>query len=242
MKNEALTRVTWQRIPNAVELGFDFYLYLIERRLKGEEVSLVQGLRKFFEENLGIDLRETQARGLMHKSSSVFIDYVKEVTGGSFVPGIQYWESLGLEEFRKWKDGFYRKRDKVAVDIDAEEAEINDFEEKFQKKLGVVPGRKRVAVTRILRDTSLSRFLKSLYQQRCQICEMTFKLPNGDKYGESHHLRPLGKKHHGIDHQSNMLVVCPNHHAMFDYGVDCTPMTGQIRLGESGGGGHYPPE
>jgi hypothetical protein len=24
--------------------------------------------------------------------------------------------------------------------------------------------------------------------------------------------------------------------------VDCTPMTGQIRLGESGGGGHYPPE
>jgi hypothetical protein len=24
--------------------------------------------------------------------------------------------------------------------------------------------------------------------------------------------------------------------------LDCTPMTGQIRLGESGGGGHYPPE
>ncbi|TLN17850.1 hypothetical protein FDZ71_06070 [bacterium] len=24
--------------------------------------------------------------------------------------------------------------------------------------------------------------------------------------------------------------------------VDCTPMTGQIRLGEPGGVGHYPPE
>jgi len=212
-------RVSWRRIPNAVELGFDYYLHLIERRLKGEDISLVQGLRKFFKDSLGIDIRETQARGLMHKSSSVFIDYVKEVSGEVFIPGIQYWESLGLEEFVKWRGGFYRRRDKVAVDIDAEEAEISAFEEKFQEKLGVVPGRTRVAITRILRDTSLSRFLKSLYHQQCQICERTFRLPNGDKYGESHHLRPLGKKHQGIDHQSNMVVLCPNHHAMFDYGV-----------------------
>jgi hypothetical protein len=219
MNHEDQKRVSWRQMPNAVELGFDYYLYLVERRLKGEDISLVQGLRKFFRENLGIDLRETQARGLMHKSGSVFIDYVKEVTGEVFVPGIQYWESLGLEGFRKWKDGFYRRRDKVAVDIDAEEAEINDFEEKFQEKLGVVPGRRRVAITRILRDTSLSRFLKSLYHQQCQICEGTFRLPNGDKYGESHHLRPLGRKHQGIDHQSNMVVLCPNHHSMFDYGV-----------------------
>lgn len=219
MNHEDMARVSWRHIPNAVELGFDYYLDLVERRLKGEDVSLVQGLRKFFKENLGIDLRETQARGLMHKSSSVFIDYVKEVTGEVFIPGIQHWESLGLEGFNKWKEVFYRRRDKVAVDIDAEELEINEFEERFQEKLGVVPGRKRVAITRILRDTSLSRFLKSLYQQHCQICEMTFKLPNGDRYGESHHLRPLGKKHQGIDHQSNMVVLCPNHHAMFDYGV-----------------------
>lgn len=48
---------------------------------------------------------------------------------------------------------------------------------------------------------------------------MTFRLPGGGKYAESHHIRPLGKKHQGIDHQSNMVVLCPNHHAMFDYGV-----------------------
>lgn len=219
MDHEDLTRVSWRQMPNAVELGFDHYLDIIERRLKGEHVSLVQGLRKFFKENLGIDLRETQARGLMHKSSSVFIDYVKEVSGETFVPGIQYWEPFGLERFREWLNEFYRKRDRVASDIDVEEAEIDDFEERFREKLEVVPEQKRVTVTRIVRDTSLSRFLKLLYQQQCQICEMTFKLPSGGKYAESHHVRPLGKKHRGIDHQSNMLVLCPNHHAMIDYGV-----------------------
>ncbi len=198
MNHEDLTRVSWRQMPNAVELGFDHYLDIIERRLKGENVSLVQGLRKFFKENLGIDLRETQARGLMHKSSSVFIDYVKEVSGETFVPGIQYWESFGLEGFREWENEFHRKRDRVASDIDVEEAEIDDFEELFREKLEIVPAQKRVTVTRIVRDTSLSRFLKFLYQQQCQICKMTFKLPSGSNYAESHHIRPLGNKHSGM--------------------------------------------
>jgi hypothetical protein len=69
-------RMRWRDNPNAVELGFDHYLTLIERRLNGEDVSLVQGLRRFYRDELSIDLRETQARGLMHRESSVFIDYV----------------------------------------------------------------------------------------------------------------------------------------------------------------------
>ena len=55
MNHEDQKRVSWRQMPNAVELGFDYYLYLVERRLKGEDISLVQGLRKFFGENLGID-------------------------------------------------------------------------------------------------------------------------------------------------------------------------------------------
>jgi hypothetical protein len=219
MTYESTERVSWRQRPNAIELGFDHYLDLVERRLKGGKVSLVQGLRRFFKESLDIDLRDTQARGLMHKSSSVFIDYVKGISGEVFVPGIQYWEVLGLDKFKQWKEEFHKKRGRVAIDIDAEAAEIADFEERFYEKLEVIPGQKRITVTRIVRDTSLSRFLKSLYYQQCQICGMTFRLPGGGKYAESHHIRPLGKKHQGIDHQSNMVVLCPNHHAMFDYGV-----------------------
>jgi hypothetical protein len=70
-------RMRWRDNPNAVEVGFDYYLTLVERRLRGEDVSLVQGLRRFYQEELKIDLRDTQARGLMHRSSSVFNDYVQ---------------------------------------------------------------------------------------------------------------------------------------------------------------------
>jgi hypothetical protein len=92
-------RISWRDNPNAVELGFDHYLTLVERRLRGEDVSLVQGLRRFYREELEIDLRETQARGLMHRASSVFIDYVQSVLDTHFLPNIEYWEAQGLEQF-----------------------------------------------------------------------------------------------------------------------------------------------
>ncbi|ULA60744.1 MAG: hypothetical protein LZF60_270070 [Nitrospira sp.] len=38
-------------------------------------------------------------------------------------------------------------------------------------------------------------------------------------YAEAHHLRPLGYLHNGPDLPSNMLVLCPNHHAQCDLGA-----------------------
>ena len=38
-------------------------------------------------------------------------------------------------------------------------------------------------------------------------------------YSEVHHLQPLGNKHNGADNKHNMLVLCPNHHSMFDLGI-----------------------
>lgn len=35
-------------------------------------------------------------------------------------------------------------------------------------------------------------------------------------YAEGHHLHPLGDG--GPDEEANIIVVCPNHHADFDYG------------------------
>ena len=40
----------------------------------------------------------------------------------------------------------------------------------------------------------------------------------GEYMSEVHHIRPLGK-HDGADIIENMIVVCPNHHAMFDRGA-----------------------
>jgi predicted HNH restriction endonuclease len=166
-----------------------------------------------------MDIRETQARGMMHKSSSIFIDYVREIAGEQFVLGIQFWEEQGISKFHKWKERFYQLRNNQAADLILEENEIEKFEEKFKQKPDKITERKQISVSRVIRDTSLSRFLKSIYSYECQICLHTFHLPTGNKYAEAHHLKPPGEKHNGIDKETNMIVLCPDHHAMIDYGV-----------------------
>ena len=83
------------------------------------------------------------------------------------------------------------------------------------------PSTTRVEATvyRILRDTEIARQLKARYNYCCQICGHTIKLPDGCCYAEAHHIRPLGRPHSGPDCIENMLVLCPNHHAMCDYGA-----------------------
>lgn len=78
--------------------------------------------------------------------------------------------------------------------------------------------REEATVIRIIRDTAMTRKVKALHDGRCQVCGDWIELPGGKRYVEAHHLIPLGSPHNGPDVASNILVVCPNHHAMLDYG------------------------
>lgn len=69
------------------------------------------------------------------------------------------------------------------------------------------------------RDKKKVRYLKELYDYKCQVCNEQITLLDSIKYCEVHHLRPLGNDHQGPDETYNMLVVCPNHHVLFDLGV-----------------------
>lgn len=93
------------------------------------------------------------------------------------------------------------------------------------------PSANRIAITtvRIIRDTTLSRLIKDLYANECQICGSTIELPGGTRYSEAHHIKPLGTPHNGPDIVENMIVLCPNHHAMCDYGVIALQMA-DLRL------------
>ncbi|WP_019242194.1 MULTISPECIES: HNH endonuclease [Bacillus] len=75
---------------------------------------------------------------------------------------------------------------------------------------------KYVSVTN--RNISLVKKLKKLYANRCQICGEKVQVGIHEYMSEVHHIRPLGK-HKGSDTVDNMIVVCPNHHAMFDRGA-----------------------
>jgi HNH endonuclease len=78
------------------------------------------------------------------------------------------------------------------------------------------PPRKTVTLERVVRDTEVARRVKALHGYRCQVCGSTIELPNGGCYAEAHHIKPLGEPHGGYDVESNVMCVCPNHHAELD--------------------------
>lgn len=69
---------------------------------------------------------------------------------------------------------------------------------------------------RIIRDTSLAKRIKELYDYTCQVCGIRIELPTGGGYAEGAHVQPLGMPHNGPDAIENLLCLCPNHHLMFD--------------------------
>ena len=86
-------------------------------------------------------------------------------------------------------------------------------------ELPTSPGRVLTETYRILRDTELARKIKALHKNICQICGDTIELTDGNTYAEAHHIKPLGVPHNGPDVAENIIVLCPNHHVMFDYGA-----------------------
>lgn len=78
------------------------------------------------------------------------------------------------------------------------------------------PKRKYSFVKGFERNDRLSKYLKELYDWKCQICGFTIEKKGGGLYAETHHLEALSKG--GPDSIENIIVVCPNHHALFEYG------------------------
>ncbi|OYD16319.1 hypothetical protein CH330_02910 [candidate division WOR-3 bacterium JGI_Cruoil_03_51_56] len=150
----------------------------------------------------------------MHKNSSVFVEYVKGVTGYDFNPASEFWKAQGIEKFTEWKKEWEQARKQQAVDLNDEPTPTPRVPDKTRVLM-----KKTVTVNRVIRDNALSRFLKTVYNSHCQVCNRTFMVPGGRNYAETHHIRPLGGPHNGMDIETNMLVLCPLHHAMFDYGV-----------------------
>lgn len=81
------------------------------------------------------------------------------------------------------------------------------------------PARTQRVVDELVRDDALVRDLKSLYDSTCQLCGAQRRQEPNTLYAECHHVKPLGDPHRGPDTKPNLLVLCPNHHVDFDYGM-----------------------
>ena len=82
--------------------------------------------------------------------------------------------------------------------------------------------RGNTTILRVIRDTKITSELKRKYDYKCQICGERIIIYEGKKkrfYCEAHHLKPLAQIHDGPDIKENIIILCPNHHIEFDYGV-----------------------
>jgi hypothetical protein len=82
-----------------------------------------------------------------------------------------------------------------------------------------LPARIESTTQRIVRDTALALQIKKLHEYRCQLCGEVICLLDGNCYAEAHHIQPLGSPHDGPDVAGNIIILCPNHHVMCDYGA-----------------------
>lgn len=80
------------------------------------------------------------------------------------------------------------------------------------------PTTTRQTVTRVIRDTQVSRHVKATHGNRCQVCGIILAAPSGG-YSEAAHVRPLGAPHFGPDTVDNVICLCPNDHVLFDKGA-----------------------
>ncbi len=78
------------------------------------------------------------------------------------------------------------------------------------------PERRDYTVSRIIRDTDLSRRLKEQHNNTCQICSEQLQIKADRFYSEAHHIKPLGQPHNGPDTEDNIIIVCPNCHVLLD--------------------------
>lgn len=73
----------------------------------------------------------------------------------------------------------------------------------------------KVVIQRMVRDSTMAQWLKTQYDNTCQLCDYKLRYAEGN-YSEAHHIRPYNKTHRGDDNIRNMIVLCPNCHTQFD--------------------------
>ena len=149
------------------------------------------------------------------------------VTEDGRVPGRGYFNLFNKTEFdfEWWAEEIAKSKSYVwapflpITKISTNSNSMNVVQTPLAIDIHVPPNRQETTIYRILRDTKIAMRVKNLHNHECQLCDKIIKLPNGRRYAEAHHIKPLGSPHGGPDVAGNILCLCPNHHAELDYGA-----------------------
>jgi hypothetical protein len=160
-------------------------------------------------------------------------------------PSIEFHTILkwtGLKSMAEVFSGIYEIKDEFAHDISKynmpkKESISTKSSEKSQEIVipldyDGAPDKDVSEVIRFIRDTTKSKLLKKKYDNKCQVCNYKIKVTDNTYYSEVHHILPL--KNGGPDNFSNMIVLCPTHHAEFDYRVIGISLDGKSIINKDG--------
>ncbi|MCP9234706.1 YDG/SRA domain-containing protein [Lewinella sp. JB7] len=123
-----------------------------------------------------------------------------------------YWKEKGKSGFEVWRFRMRQLKFLSNQIYEIQSRQVNEDEFEYG-----APKRVETRITRIIRDTRLSKQVKEMYDFKCQVCKTRIET-NAGPYAEAAHIKPLGAPHNGPDDLSNLLCLCPNHHVRFDYG------------------------
>lgn len=131
----------------------------------------------------------------------------------------RHWSERGRSGFRVWRFHLVKLADQELAPLirDDDAPHGND-----------TPSTATGVVTRIVRSTPVSNWIKRLYNGTCQVCGIRLEVPGG-VIAEGAHIRPVGRPHAGPDTPGNMLCLCPNHHSQFDQGGIWIDDQGDVR-------------
>ena len=136
------------------------------------------------------------------------------INRSTFEPGIGYFSLFGKNDgdYAWWEKQVRESKEYdwspyVIAEFDLSPSDIH------------APDREDIVTSRIIRDTALSVKVKAMHNYECQLCGTALVMPLGKRYAEAHHIKPLGRPHNGPDKIENMICLCPNHHALLDYGA-----------------------
>ncbi|REK91550.1 hypothetical protein DY245_04005 [Streptomyces inhibens] len=142
----------------------------------------------------------------------------QKATGGYEYCGLfrvaESWTTIGKEGFRicqfrllKIEPGESVKPQPVSREGDT----TTDLEEQV---------RRTVEYERRMRDSTVVRQVKEMYDDTCQVCGVRLVVsPDNKAISQAAHIQALGRPHNGPDKVWNVLCLCPNCHALFDRGA-----------------------
>lgn len=110
----------------------------------------------------------------------------------------------------------------VQLDPARTQTDIVKLEKRYQNATPEI----REAISRRIERGSLARRIKAVTRYQCLICRalgadpLGFKMKNGKRYVEVHHMIPVSLRTPGSLGVKNLITVCANHHRQLHFG-DC---------------------